>query len=77
MAVLNLVVDPKAIRVKHLRQLGRIKNFDDLAQWFIQHAGANEAELDELTLSELTELQQKFFEQLRDSAVPKANGASS
>lgn len=73
---ITLHVDPSAIRVKHLRQLGRAKDMDQIVAWLVAHAGAVEGELDELTFAELVAAQKAVFEQLTEAALPKAIGSS-
>lgn len=76
MADITLHIDPAAIRIKHLRALGRAKDMDAIVAWMVEHAGAVESELDELTLAEMVETQKTVLTKLTEAAVPKVNGSS-
>lgn len=75
---MNLTIDVSTLRVKDMKALERLRTYTGITAWFIEHAGANGTELDELTLPELQALAADTMRQINEGLkLPKANGSNS
>lgn len=74
---MQLELDVSKIKTKDMRALERAKQFGTIVEWLVKFAGADEKELDELTLLELMGVAQDVGNKINESLLPKANGSSS
>lgn len=75
--MIQLHLDAHAVKIKHLKQLAKLRDWEEITGWFVQHAGVTAEEFDELSLAELTSVGAELNAQIMASTLPKANGALS